>query len=144
MDFGTLHFQILHFPIALILAAALAELLALITRRDFFADAGKYCILGAALMAIPTVLAGDALADEMAARTPGGEVGELVDDHCDMGFVTLALAMAAAAVRVFHWGRLSSARAAVYGLLLAGATVMVMLTAHWGGMAAFGPDYLKG
>jgi len=72
MNFGTLHFQILHFPIALILAAALAELLALITRRDFFADAGKYCILGAALMAIPTVLAGDALADEMAARTPSG------------------------------------------------------------------------
>lgn len=144
MDFGVLHFQILHFPIALILAAALAELLALITRRDFFADAGKYCILGAAFMAIPTVVAGDVLADEMASLSPSGEVEGLVESHCDMGFVTLGLAIAAAAIRVLHWGRLSTARAAVYGLLLAGAAVMVVITAHWGGMAAFGTDYLKG
>jgi uncharacterized membrane protein len=42
MDFGKMHLLVLHFPIALIVAAAVADVLRLITRRPFFRNASLY------------------------------------------------------------------------------------------------------
>lgn len=57
-NFGRLHVQLLHFPIALTLAAVLADLLYLLLRKAPLKAAGYYCIVFAAVMAVPTVAAG--------------------------------------------------------------------------------------
>jgi uncharacterized membrane protein len=55
---GTFHPSASHFPIALLLAAGLAELLRIATGRSLFDGAARYCLWFGALGAIMTALLG--------------------------------------------------------------------------------------
>lgn len=50
----------------------------------------------------------------------------------------------AAGVRVFGRNKLTKTWAWLYGALMAGSVVLVSLTGHFGGLLAFGKDYLSG
>ncbi|MFB3892812.1 MAG: DUF2231 domain-containing protein [Phycisphaerae bacterium] len=143
---GVLHLLVLHFPIALIMAALLADALWLITRKAFFRAAGFYCIILGALSAIPTVITGDMLSDSMQFS---GDRAALLETHEGLGITTMIVALVAASWRLVGSAWLARGTKFgwwphLYGLLIVAAGVLVTLTGHWGGMLLLGPDYLKG
>lgn len=141
MDFGRLHLLLVHFPIALAIAAVLAEILHLIFNREFFRNAGTFCILFAAGSVIPTALTGLDLIDDM--HIPD-ELAATANWHQILGITTAVLLLAAAALRLV-WSRspLKGRRFAVYGVLLLLILVAISITGHLGGVLAFGKDYLN-
>jgi uncharacterized membrane protein len=140
MAIGKLHVLVLHFPIALILAAGLADMLWLLTRKAIFKDAGYYCIILGALGAIATVITGSMLIDTLNLT---GEYHDLGETHEALGITTMIVAILAGGVRVFFRNRLPKIWAWVYGLLILSALTLVSITGHYGGMIAFGKDYLS-
>lgn len=141
MDFGKLHVLLVHFPIALALAAALADILWTVRRRDFLRHAAFYCIILAALGAIPTVIAGDALLESMNLT---GELHEIAETHEALGITTMCVLCAAAVLRAIRRNQLKGWWLAGYGVLIFAAVVLVSLTGHFGGQIAFGVNYLSG
>lgn len=138
---GKLHLLVLHFPLALIIVAALADALWLWRRKPLFREAGYYCILLGALAAIPAMITGSILLDTL---HPVGEEAALGEMHETLGILTTTFAVLAAGVRAFGRNKLTKMWAWMYGALMAGSLVLVSLTGHFGGMLAFGKDYLSG
>ncbi len=141
MAIGKLHLLVLHFPLALIIVAALADGLWLWRRKVLFREAGYFCILFGAAAAIPTMITGLMLIGTMSLTPDAASVGEM---HESLGIMTASVAVVAAAVRVFLRNNLSGMWAWVYGMLILAALVLVGLTGHYGGLLAFGKDYLSG
>jgi uncharacterized membrane protein len=140
MAIGKLHLLVLHFPIALILAAALADMLYLLRRKAFYKDAGFYCIILGALGAIATMATGSMLIDTLNLT---GEYHDLGETHEALGITTMIVAILAAGVRVFFRNNLPRIWAWVYGALILAAVALVSVTGHYGGLIAFGKDYLS-
>jgi len=132
---GRFHVLLVHFPIALILAAALAEL-ALVLRPGWsLEDAGQYCLFLGALGAIAAASTGWLRAET--ATVPAAHE-EILFWHRWLGVTTAVLALATA------WlgrqpGRAGDRRPYRVGLLL--CAVVVGFGAHYGGLLVYGPDY---
>ena len=141
MHIGKLHVVILHFPIALIVAAVVADLLWLAARRAFFKDAGLYCLLGALVTAPPVVLTG-----WYALGSAGytGDLAELAEWHEHMGITTLVLVIAASAVRLARLKWQAKWLTVAYPILAAAMFIAVSIAGHLGGQIGFGKDYLSG
>lgn len=140
MVVSKLHLLVLHFPIGLILAAVLADALWLWLRRPLFKEAGYWCIVLGALAAIPTVITGFMLMNGMGFT---GEAAEIGETHESLGVITMCLALAAAGIRLAARNRLARLWGYAYAALIAGSAVLVAMAGHWGGMLAFGENYLK-
>jgi uncharacterized membrane protein len=140
MAIGKLHLLLLHFPIALIITAALADILWLWRKKDFYRNAGFYCILLGAAAAIPTAITGMLL---MGTMNLTGEFAELGEVHETFGILAAVAAVAAGALRALVRNRPSGLWAYAYAALIAGAVVLVGLAGHFGGQLAFGKDYLS-
>ncbi len=138
MALGKLHLLVLHLPIALVLAAALADVLYALARRRFFRAAGFYCLVFAAASAVPTMVTGLLLADEF------DMAGETLELHEHLGIATTVVLLAAAVLRIIRRDRLPSWWAYAYGVLVFAAVVLISAAGHYGGILAFGADYLKG
>jgi len=141
MDFGKLHVMLVHFPIALGLAAVLADAIWLISKKDFFRQAGLWCLLLAALSAIPTVIAGDSHLD---AQIYIGEVKRIAGIHETLGYLTMGVLLAAALLRCIRKNRPAGAWLGIYAVLMAGAAGLISLTGYYGGELTHGINYLKG
>ena len=141
MAIGKLHLLVLHFPLALILVAALADGLWLWRRKAVFREAGYFCIVLGAAASIPAMVTGLMLIDTLGLTSDAAALGEM---HESLGIMTTTAAVLAAGVRVFGRNKLSGMWAWVYGVLIAAATVLVGLTGHYGGLLTFGKDYLSG
>lgn len=141
MNAGKLHVLIIHFPIALALCALLADLLWLASRRQLFRHSGLYCLVLAALSAVPSVLTGMA-----AARSQEfvGSYVPIVASHQWWGIATLVVAVLAAAIRLVRHNRLRGRWLAAYGLLMTVLAVGVTLTGHSGGRLVHGKGFLSG
>lgn len=123
---GHVHNKLVHFPLALGLAACLLWVLAL--RQPGHEPAARLLLAGAALMGLASVLTGQA--QKITYET--SPLIEIVEWHEKMGFVTLALLMLGAA-----WQWHASWRKVVwpYGMVL----VLVMLfTGLLGGIVSHG------
>lgn len=141
MDIGRFHVLLVHFPIALGLAAAVADLLWVITRRMLFRQAAAYCLAGALVAAPFVVTTGYLYLGEL---HPAADVADVAEDHEHAGFATLGIVIGAAAARVV-WRRTQNKWVLrLYGVLMAALVVSVSITAHLGGKIAFGLDYLQG
>jgi uncharacterized membrane protein len=136
MDLGRFHVLVLHFPIALSLAAALADVLWTIRRKDFYRHAGFYCLLLAAIGAIPTVITGEL---HLEGEHHNPEVAAVAETHEALGISTLCVLLAAAGLRAVRKNRPRGWWLRGYVVLMAAAVVLVSLTAHYGGMITFGP-----
>ena len=141
MVLGKLHVLLVHFPIALALSAALADILWAIWRRDFFRHAGFYCLILAALAVIPTVITGDLHLDAQHFKPATQAIAET---HEGLGIATLCVLVPTAVLRAVRRNRPRRWWLACYVVMMVAVVVLVSLTGHWGGMVTFGPDYLRG
>jgi uncharacterized membrane protein len=157
MDFGRLHVVVLHFPIALIVAMAVAGFLGLFGRRAFFQNASLYCLIGALLTAPAAVATGwDLLGDmrpsgEMPSvwnmlrdMSPTRDLATIAAWHRALAVAALVLVVAVAAVRLARAKSAAKWLAAAYVILVLATLAAVTATAHLGGMLAFGKDFLSG
>jgi uncharacterized membrane protein len=142
---GKFHLLLLHFPIALLYGAVVADFLWLVARgrlaglRPMLAGAGFYCLLFGAIMAIPTVVTGDMFLD---AQNFVGVAADMAENHEHAGIATLALAIAAAAVRTFRRNALAGWWRAVYGVLIVATFLAVTATGFLGGELAWGSGWM--
>ena len=142
---GRVHPLLVHFPVALILAAAFAEIAALLSRGDVrvvLRDSGLYCLFVGVACGLAAAGSGWIhLANSPEFGSPGPAA--IAEIHRWLGVATAAgglLVCASAARAVARPSRAAGAtyRAALF-LLAAG----VAATAHFGGLLTHGLDYLR-
>ncbi len=92
-----LHAMIVHFPIALLLAGFLSDLLYLTTKKPFFKTAGLYLLVLGALGAVAAYLTGNAAGDGL---DDGSSLGKAIEVHEDAALLTMVLSVVAAAFRM--------------------------------------------
>ncbi len=134
---GVFHPVTVHFPVALLIAAAIAELIGLARRRRWFFDAARFCIWGATIGAL--------IAAPLGWLNAGWDLAhddQVLAGHRWLGSLLLfwLLALTALTEKV-HRGELKHG-ITIYWLLLFGGALLVGITGHLGGMLVFGADYL--
>ena len=142
---GRVHPLLVHFPVALILAAAFAEIAALLSRGDVrvvLRDSGLYCLFVGVACGLAAAASGWIhLANSPEFGSPGpAAIAEL---HRWLGVATAAggLLVCAAAARAV--ARPSRAADATYRAALFLLAAAVAATAHYGGLLTHGLDYLR-
>src|SRR5262249_47706471 len=133
---GRLHPLLLHFPIALVIAAALAELIAIRPTRRLWHIVAVANLRIAALFALAAAVSGWLLAST-----------SVVDDVRSLQWhrwagTTAALATIAAALTTMRDQR-SSTRRWAFRICLWGATALVAITGHLGARLVWGADFLR-
>ena len=133
---GRLHPAAVHLPIGLLLAAALAELAYMVTGRQLFDMACRYCVVVGAMGAVPAAILG-----WMAGEFQSG-VGSTLTIHRATGIAVVVLSLIAAVLSRSPVGQPPSpGRQAMRWLVFVNA-IMVSVAGHWGGLLVHGPDYL--
>jgi uncharacterized membrane protein len=133
---GRLHPLLIHFPIALVIAAALAEAVALITANDRWRTAARSNIRAGAVFTVLATIAGWRLA-----LGPGMEPSQLLEWHRWLGIFTAAVTFAAA-LATSEAGR-SARRVQIYRIALFTAGTLVGVTGHLGGLLVWGENFLR-
>ncbi len=141
MNIGKFHVLIVHFPIALGFCAVLADLLWLVTRKNRFRDAGIYCLVLAAISALPVVITGLAVARS---QEFVGDYLSIVTTHKYLGIASFIIAGLAAGVRFGCREQLKKWWLVGYCILMLSLVVAIALTGHYGGMLVYGKNFLSG
>jgi len=138
---GKLHPLAVHFPIGVLAAAALAELMAAVRRKDTYGKVGLFCVVVGALAAVVTAAFGWA-AGAFAHYT--GDLGAVLEYHRWAGTATAALAVGTATLAVV--GKPSDSRRgirAAYRVLLALTVVTMTAAGHLGATLIYGVGHLS-
>jgi uncharacterized membrane protein len=134
---GRLHPLLIHFPIALVIAAALAEAAALVTADADWRTVAVGNVRVGAVFALVATIAGWRLA-----LAPEMEVSPLLEWHRWLGTVAAGAAIAAAlATAAVH--RRSALGMGIYRVALFAAGMLVALTGHVGGLLVWGANFLR-
>ena len=133
------HVLLVHFPIALAMAAVLGDILWAGIRKDFFRGAGFYCLLLAAVAAIPTVVTGDMHLD---AKGYTGDFATLAETHGNFGIASMCVLIAAAGLRAIRKNQPKGWWLGAYVVLIAAVAVLIALTGYYGGDLSHGVGYL--
>jgi uncharacterized membrane protein len=136
---GRLHPLLVHFPVALILTAAVAEGLSMARRNQESATAALFLVTAAAWTALPSFLAGFAAA---AGQAFDGDLEHAFAVHRIAGIVTPMLAFIAAGMG--HSTRRTGQvwEQMTYRAFLLLAAVAVIVAGLYGGKLVYGADYL--
>lgn len=138
---GRLHPIVVHFPIALLTAAAIVEAWRAVRGRPLPSEAGTYCLAFGVVGAVASVCLGTLNAGHQSVT---GEAATALERHQVMGWISTMAAMAAlGAGQVARRAGQFRAMAVYVGLLLATGAV-VGATGHLGGGLVYGEDYLTG
>ncbi len=140
MDIGKLHVLVLHFPIALVMSALLADLLRLVWKSDFFKHAAVFCLVLAVLSAVPAVITGLAKARS---QEFVGDYRSIVVIHQWLGIMSLVLGTIIVVIRLLKRERLEKIWAVGYYILLFLLAAIIAATGHYGGMLVHGKDFLS-
>ena len=132
---GKFHLLLLHFPIALVLAAGFAELLSLRQQNSLPSSSVRYCISLGALAAIPTA----ALGWLHAAVGNGASSPQLLMAHRWLG-TTAAVCLVITAVCAERDAR-NGMRSRCLWFLMLTDILIVTFTAHLGGVLAHGGEF---
>jgi len=133
-DWPRLHAALNDLPAALLLVAALFELLALATRKESFRQASFWTLIVGAIGGAAAVLSG-LQAEENIAH--GDAVHRVMKTHELLGFITLAIFGVLAVWRIWRERRMGTTeRALALALSLGGAGVLIA-TAAYGGRLVF-------
>jgi uncharacterized membrane protein len=134
---GRMHPLLVHFPIALVLMAAIAELMATFSgERPWRTVAVANVRIGAVLGLIA------AIAGWRLALAPGVEASSLLEFHRWIGAVAVAATLAAALVSSGADGR-SPFGFVLYRVALFASAALVAVTGHFGGLLVWGSDFLR-
>jgi len=137
---GRFHIQLVHFPVALLLAALLAEILHRLRPAPHWRASARFCLWTGALGAIAAVATGWLLAEN---GSWTAQQADLVETHESLGVAT---AIGAVALIVLGWvlrkrGGQAAAWAYLAGALCVGALVSV--TGHYGGLIVWGREFFR-
>lgn len=138
---GRLHPMIVHFPIALLLAAALPERLSAWRRSSHLAFAARFCLWLGALGAIAAAALGWADAFGVGDGYTGAAAA-LLEYHRWAGTLTAFVSMLAVVAWERADRRQSVSPSRIQRFLLWCAAGLVALTGHFGASLIFGWDYL--
>ena len=134
---GRLHPLLIHFPIALVIAAALAEGAAIVTGDEGWRTLAVGNVRAGAVFALLATIAGWRLA-----LAPEMELSPLLEWHRWLGTVAagaaLAAALATAGVR-----RRSTLGVRIYRIALFTAGTLVAVAGHVGGLLVWGANFLR-
>lgn len=133
---GKLHPMLVHFPIALVLAAAGAELVAIVTRATTWRVIAVASVRAGAASAVVTAIAGWRLAS-----APFVEPTRTLTLHTWTGLAG-AVAAAAAAVISMRPPAGSPRSMPAYQTALFGAAAFIGLAGHFGAALVWGPNFL--
>ncbi len=134
---GRLHPLLIHFPIALVVAALGAEGAALLTADDGWRTVAIRNLRTGAVLAVLAAIAGWRLA-----LAPGMETSLLLEWHRWLGILA-AGATLAAAVATRTGGSRSGREVWIYRTSLLAAGILVAVTGHLGGLLVWGADFLR-
>lgn len=130
---GPYHYLFVHFPIALVIMAGIAELMMKLKKDLDLHKTVTFLLVFAFILILPTIGTGLILEE----RVESSMNESLIEWHETFAFATLAFA---ALTLFFRWWK---GRHWLYFFSLAGLIACVSLTAHFGGVIAFGPmNYL--
>ena len=141
MDLAPFHPLVVHFPIALLIVAALFDLVALALKRPDLSAAAFYLQALAAAGAVASYFTGEAAeegAEHLAERLPAVEA--VLERHEDLGKIVMWAALALVALRL---GLLLKAKSEVAGVraltaaLSLALAVLVGLTGYFGGQLVY-------
>ena len=132
---GKLHPLLIHFPIALVIAAAAAEGIASLTNDVRWRTVAVHNLWAGAVFAVMATIAGWRLALE-----PGMETSQLLEWHRWLGTIGASVTtLAALATPRSSSGTLDEW---IYRILLFAAGALVPLAGHLGGLLVWGADFL--
>lgn len=135
---GKFHPMLVHFPIALLIAAATAELFTLLGIVLWAANAARFCILLGAPSAIVTALLGWSRASSGDFST---DLAQTVMLHRWFGVGVVVCTTLAAVSSELAWRRSSNPWRVQYRCLLFAGTALVAVTGHLGAVITHGPNY---
>jgi len=134
---GRLHPLLIHFPIALVIAAALAESAAMVSANERWRTVAVGNVRAGAVFAVLATVLG-----WWFAQAPEMEMSPLLEWHRWLGITTAALAIAAAlATAAVH--RRSALGMGIYRIALFAAGMLVAVTGHVGGLLVWGANFLR-
>jgi uncharacterized membrane protein len=134
---GKFHPLLVHFPIALVLAAAVAELVVIATSRTAWRTVAVANIRAGAAIGVVTAITG-----WLFAGTPVVDVGPSLEWHRWLG---LAAAVGAIGAALLSLPLHVSARRSpfVYRVMLFTTALLVAITGHLGGTLVWGAGFLR-
>jgi uncharacterized membrane protein len=132
-----LHPLLIHFPIALVIAAALAESAAMIGAEERWRTLAVGNVRAGAVFALLATVAGWWLA-----QAPEMEMSPLLEWHRWLGITTAGSAIAAALATGGVRNR-STSGVRMYRIALFVAGVLVAVTGHIGGLLVWGANFLR-
>lgn len=135
---GHWHPTVVHFPIGLLFGAAIAEIAFMISGRNWFRDAVRFCLWAGAFGALLAVPLGWLVA--------GWDLREddwILGIHRWLGTWVLIWAFIQLRLfeKAFRTGRPQTWKQ--YRLLLFFGALTVVITGHFGGMLVFGPEHFR-
>jgi uncharacterized membrane protein len=134
---GRLHPLLIHFPIALVIAATAAETAAVLTADEGWRIVAVRSLRAGAMLGVLAAVAGWRLA-----LAPGIEASPLLEWHRWLGIVAAGVTFAAALTTAAAGGR-SALEVWVYRIALFAAGTLVAVTGHLGGLLVWGTDFLR-
>lgn len=138
MEFlGRLHPLLIHFPIALVIAAALAGGAAIVTADESWRTVAVGNVRAGAVFALLATVAGWRLA-----LAPEMEVSPLLEWHRWLGTVAAGAALAAA-LATGGVRRRSAVGVQICRIALFAAGTLVAVTGHFGGLLVWGANFLR-
>jgi len=130
------HPMLVHFPIALVAAGFLLELIYLFRKKEVcLTKAGYYLLILGALSAVITWLSGILFTAEME-----GAAGQVRETHEVMAFITVVLLIITAAIRIYVVVKKKDADKRLRNIafiLYALATISVFITGYFGGTLVY-------
>jgi uncharacterized membrane protein len=138
MEFiGRLHPLLIHFPIALVIAAALAEFAAIVTADEGWRTVAVRNVRAGAVFGLLATIAGWRLAvTAIVGASP------LLEWHRWLGTAAAGAALVAA-LATFGVRRRSAVGVQIYRVVLFTAGTLVAVTGHFGGLLVWGTDFLR-
>ena len=134
---GRLHPLLVHFPIGLVLIAAMAEVVAMTTGRWDSRTMAVANVRAGAVFALGAAIAGWRLAS-----SPGIEATSSLEWHRWLGTIAAVAVCGAALATAGARGR-SPFAVWVYRITLFWAAALVAVTGHLGGLLVWGADFLR-
>jgi len=134
---GRLHPLLVHFPIGLVLIAAVAEVVAMTTGRWDWRAVAVGNVRAGAVFAIGAAIAGWCLGS-----SPGMETTSSLEWHRWLGTIAAVAVFGAALATAGVRGR-SPLALWVYRITLFWAAALVAVTGHLGGLLVWGADFLR-
>ena len=129
--------MLIHFPIALVIAAVVAESAATATGDGRWRIVAVANVRAGAVFALIAATAGWRLA-----LSQGVEMTSLLEWHRSVGMISAGATMAAA-IATFGAGGRSSITLWMYRTALFGAAALVAVAGHLGAMLVWGADFLR-